>query len=108
MGDAGHDSDLELPIKIEPCSNGEFVPPPMTAIQAETIRRTHEAADTQSRLLGMSRRKFLRSVSGAALMLLTRCVSIERARKTMAWRMRARVGERMQWWEDVNERMDTY
>ena len=71
MGDDGHDSDLELPIKIEPCSNGEFVPPPITAIQAETIRRTHEGADTQSRLLGMSRRKFLRSVSGAALMLLT-------------------------------------
>jgi hypothetical protein len=34
--------------------------------------------------------------------------AIERARKTRAWRMRARVGERMQWWEDVNERVDTY
>jgi hypothetical protein len=34
--------------------------------------------------------------------------AIERARKTMSWRMRARVGERMQWWEDVDERVDTY
>jgi hypothetical protein len=34
--------------------------------------------------------------------------AIEHARKSMAWRMRARVGERMQWWEDVSERVDTY
>jgi hypothetical protein len=71
VGDDGHDPDLELPIKLGPCSNGEYVPPPMTAVEAETIRRTHEAADTQARRLGMSRRTFLRSVSGAALMLLT-------------------------------------
>jgi hypothetical protein len=34
--------------------------------------------------------------------------SIDSARKTMAWRMRARVGERLQWWEDVEEREATY
>ena len=34
--------------------------------------------------------------------------ALEQTRKTMGWRMRARVGERMQWWEDVNERVDTY
>jgi hypothetical protein len=34
--------------------------------------------------------------------------AIDGARKTMAWKMRARVGERMQWWEDVNERVETY
>jgi hypothetical protein len=34
--------------------------------------------------------------------------AIEDARKGMAWRMRARVGERMQWWEDVSEREATY
>jgi hypothetical protein len=34
--------------------------------------------------------------------------AIAQARKSMAWRMRARVGERMQWWEDVSERVDTY
>ena len=69
--DDGRDPDLELPIKLEPCSNGEYVPPPMSAVAAETIRRTREAADDQARRLGISRRTFLRSVSGAALMLLT-------------------------------------
>ncbi|HMF82451.1 MAG TPA: amidohydrolase family protein [Acidimicrobiia bacterium] len=72
MGDdVDDDADRELPIKLGPCSNGEYVPPPMTPVEAETIRRTHEAADTQAPRLGMSRRRFLRSVSGAALMLLT-------------------------------------
>jgi predicted TIM-barrel fold metal-dependent hydrolase len=66
-----HDPDLELPIKLEPCSNGEFVPQPMSPVVRETIRRTNEAVDDHARLLGMSRRNFLRSVSGAALMLLT-------------------------------------
>jgi hypothetical protein len=71
MGDDGHDDHLELPIKLGPCSNGEYVPPPMTPVEAETIRRTRDASETQARRLGMSRRNFLRSVSGAALMLLT-------------------------------------
>jgi uncharacterized protein len=71
MGDDGHDDHLELPIKLGPRSNGEYVPPPMTAVESETIRLTRDAAETQARLLGMSRRTFLRSVSGAALMLLT-------------------------------------
>jgi hypothetical protein len=34
--------------------------------------------------------------------------AIAQAKKSMSWRMRARVGERMQWWADVNERVDTY
>jgi hypothetical protein len=34
--------------------------------------------------------------------------AIDRAKKTMAWRMRARVGERVQWWDEVDERTDTY
>ncbi|HEY4397204.1 MAG TPA: amidohydrolase family protein [Acidimicrobiia bacterium] len=71
MGDDAHDDHLELPIKLGPCSNGEYVPTPMTPVEAETIRQTRDAAETQARLLGMSRRTFLRSVSGAALMLLT-------------------------------------
>jgi uncharacterized protein len=71
VGDDGHDPDLELPIKLGPCSNGEYLPPPMTAVEGETIRQTQDLADTQARRLGMSRRTFLRSVSGAALMLLT-------------------------------------
>lgn len=34
--------------------------------------------------------------------------AIDAAKKTMSWKMRARVGERVQWWEDVDEREDTY
>lgn len=33
---------------------------------------------------------------------------VDAAPKTLGWRMRAKVGERKQWWEDVNEREDTY
>ncbi len=67
--DDRHDPDLELPIKLGPCSNGEYLPPPLTAVEAETIRRTRDEAEGQARRLGMSRRTFLRSVAGAALML---------------------------------------
>jgi hypothetical protein len=34
--------------------------------------------------------------------------AIDDTQKSRGWRMRARVGERMQWWEDVSEREDTY
>jgi hypothetical protein len=33
---------------------------------------------------------------------------IEAAPKSLAWRMRARIGERKQWWQDVDEREATY
>lgn len=34
--------------------------------------------------------------------------AIEEAPKSRTWRLRARVGDRMQWWDDVNERELTY
>jgi hypothetical protein len=34
--------------------------------------------------------------------------TIDGTRKSMAWKMRARVGDRMQWWEDVSDRELTY
>ena len=69
MTDYRDDPDLELPIKLEPCSNGEVLPLPISPVAAETIRRTRDEADRQARRLGLSRRTFLRSVAGAALML---------------------------------------
>jgi hypothetical protein len=33
---------------------------------------------------------------------------VEREPKTMKWKMRARVGERVQWWQDVDIPRDTY
>jgi hypothetical protein len=34
--------------------------------------------------------------------------AIEAAPKSVRWRARARVGERMQWWQDVDEREAVY
>jgi predicted TIM-barrel fold metal-dependent hydrolase len=65
------DPELELPIKLGPCSNGEYRPIPLGAVEQEAIRRTRADADTAARRLGMDRRTFLRSVGGAALMLGT-------------------------------------
>jgi hypothetical protein len=63
------DPELELPIKLGPCSNGEYRPVPLGAVEQEAIRRTRLEADAVARRLGMDRRTFLRSVGGAALML---------------------------------------
>jgi hypothetical protein len=65
------DPDLELPIKLGPCSNGEYVPRPLGDVEREAVRRTRDAAEVYARRLGVNRRAFLRSVGGAALMLAT-------------------------------------
>ncbi len=65
------DPDLELPIKLGPCSNGEERPVPLGPVEIEAIRRTRLEADAVARRLGMGRREFLRSLGGAALMLGT-------------------------------------
>jgi uncharacterized protein len=59
-----------LPVKLDPVSNGEFEPRPanprIAAVQALAHRRAAESA----RSLGLSRRDFLRTSSGAATVLL--------------------------------------
>ena len=67
--------DPGLPIKFGPVSNGEFYPPPHTPLLREVIRRSHRLADERARRLGISRRQFLRSVTGAAatLWVLSAC-----------------------------------
>jgi predicted TIM-barrel fold metal-dependent hydrolase len=62
--------DPGLPIKFGPCSNGEFVPPPLSQLEREAIKRARHASDENARRLGMSRAAFLRSVCGAATTLL--------------------------------------
>ena len=64
------EEDPGLSIKFGPCSNGEFVPPPLTAVEREAIRRAHESSRENARRLGISRGVFLRSVCGAATTLL--------------------------------------
>ncbi len=55
-----------LPIKIDRTSNGEYVPPRLTAAQTLANRLAHEAASENARRLGLSRRAFLMSAAGAA------------------------------------------
>ncbi len=62
--------DPGLPIKFGPCSNGEFVPPRLTPVEREAIRRAREACRANAQSLGLSRRDFLFTVSAAATSLL--------------------------------------
>ncbi len=62
--------DPGLPIKFGPCSNGEFVPAPLSAVEREAIRRARVDCAENAKRLGVSRVEFLRSVCGAATTLL--------------------------------------
>ncbi|HEX2234525.1 MAG TPA: amidohydrolase family protein [Thermoleophilaceae bacterium] len=62
--------DPGLPIKFGPCSNGEYVPAPLTPVEREAIRRARLDCRDNARSLGMSRRDFLFTVSAAATTLL--------------------------------------
>jgi hypothetical protein len=75
---ARHDDDL--PLRFHPLSNGEYAPLPMSPLVRETIRRTLDVADANSRRLGISRRAFLASASGmaATLSALSACSEEQR------------------------------
>jgi hypothetical protein len=66
-----------LPIKLNPCSNGEFVPPPTSSVVQEAARRAHAAAEVNARRTGLSRRRFLTGLCGSAVTLsaLAACAS---------------------------------
>jgi uncharacterized protein len=64
------DDDPGLPIKLGPCSNGEYDPQPLSEVAAETVRRARIACDDHARRRGVSRRSFLLSLAGAATTLL--------------------------------------
>ncbi len=71
MGIPGRrERDPGLPIKLGPCSNGEYDPAPLSSIAEAAIRRAHDDCDRNARRLGLSRRQFLLSVCGAATTLL--------------------------------------
>lgn len=61
--------DPGLPIKLEPCGNGEFAPQPATPLVRETVRRANELIEQNARRVDMSRRAFLRSSLGVATTL---------------------------------------
>jgi uncharacterized protein len=67
------DSDPDgrrLPIKLDSTSNGEFAPVPLWPANLEANRLAHEAAAENSKRLGVSKRSFLTSATGAASTLL--------------------------------------
>ena len=64
------ESDPGLPIKLAPCSNGEFAPGVASPIAREAARRARATADELAPRLGMSRREFLLSSMGFATTLL--------------------------------------
>jgi hypothetical protein len=63
-------ADPGLPIKLAPCSNGEFAPPPASPAVRRAVRMAREACDDAARRIGMSRRDFLRTSMASAATLL--------------------------------------
>jgi uncharacterized protein len=61
---------LRLPIKLDTTSNGEFCPVPLEAQHFHARRLARENATRNAARLGLSRRDFLVSASGAATTLL--------------------------------------
>lgn len=78
---ARHEDEERLAIPWDPVSNGEYLPPPTTPLIRESTRRALRMADESARRLGMSRRRFLSTLPGAAvsLLALSACASEERA-----------------------------
>jgi uncharacterized protein len=56
-----------LPFDILPCSNGEFLPSPPTPLQLEIMRLANEETERVRRLMGMSRRDFVRTSAAFAI-----------------------------------------
>jgi hypothetical protein len=71
LGGNDRTDDPGLPIKFGPCSNGEYIPAPLSTVEREAITRARRACDENARRAGMSRPDFLRSVCGAATTLLS-------------------------------------
>lgn len=59
-----------LPVKLDSTSNGEFMPTPLSAEALAANRLAHERATEIAKRLGLSRRGFLKSLSGAAATLI--------------------------------------
>ena len=66
----GVESVWTCPIELGPCSNGEYDPVPLSPVAREARRRARDDSDESARRSGVSRRRFLRSLCGAATTLL--------------------------------------
>lgn len=63
-------ADPGLPVKLAPCSNGEFAPAAPSAAVRRAVRLARSTCDDAARRIGMSRRDFLRSSMASAATLL--------------------------------------
>ena len=64
------DDEPGLPIKLGPCSNGEFAPRPPSPAVRRALHVARQTCDEAARRLGMSRRDFLRTTMASAATLL--------------------------------------
>jgi hypothetical protein len=62
--------DLRLPIDLRPVSNGEYDPRALPAVAREAVRRARVECLATADRLGMSRRRFLRTLCAASITLL--------------------------------------
>ena len=62
---------MNLPIKLDTTSNGEFEPVPLSRANREANDRAHEEASRNAKRLNYSKRQFLISACGAASTLLS-------------------------------------
>ena len=74
-----------LPIKVDTTSNGEFEPVPLSPANVAANRLAHEAATTNARKLGLTRRRFLVTGCGAASTLLAFNAANAAAGKRGGW-----------------------
>jgi predicted TIM-barrel fold metal-dependent hydrolase len=74
-----------LPIKLDATSNGEFVPVPLSPANRAANRLAHEVAESNSKRLNLSKRRFLVSACGAASTLLSFNAANAAAGRTGGW-----------------------
>lgn len=66
-----HDPDgTRLPVKLDTATNGEYAPIPLEPVHRHARHLALEAATSNARRLGLSRRAFLVSACGVATTLL--------------------------------------
>jgi hypothetical protein len=76
--------DDHLPVELGPVSNGEYFPPPRSAVLGETERRARDLIDRSAHRRGMSRRDFLKTsmATAAVFFALEACSSEEHRART--------------------------
>ena len=70
---AGTDDDA-LPVKIDPTSNGEFRPVPLTETVARANALALERIGEHAKRVGVARRTFLQSLCGTPLRAYILCL----------------------------------